>query len=59
MKTSLIKLLKEFSDESKDVQELIKQVFDFENQNSFTHTPHYKKDLNAIIDSIVENKKKK
>ena len=58
MKTSLVNLLKEFSNESKQVQELLKLVFDFENQNSNTHNPQYKKDLNAIIDSIIENQNK-
>ena len=58
MKASLVNLLKEFSKESEEVQELLKQVFDFENQNSNTHNPQYKKNLNAIIDSIIEKKEK-
>ena len=56
MKTSLAELLKEFENEDKDVQEFLKELFQFEYDTLNLRSVQYKSHILDKLDSIIDKK---
>ena len=57
MKKSLKSLVKEFDDQDKDVRDLLRDLFIFEDEKQYVNSPKYKDDYKRIIDAIVDKTK--